>query len=340
MPVPPPPEIPKRPEDPGGRPFWSVMMPTYNPRRDMLEISLGSVLSQAPDSAEMEIVVIDDCSSNGSPEQWVREIAGERVRFIRLERNIGLARIWNECITQARGEWIHIFHQDDVLEHGYYESLRRGIESSPDVGAAFCRFTYIDDEGGTQDVAPAESEIAGILPDFLPVLATGPHIICASISVRRSTYEILGGFRPDLTHALDWEMWVRIANRFPIHYEPGILASWRRHDSATTSRQILTGENVRDIAKTIRVWRSYVPAELSGRLARQASWFWANEGLVLAEIFLNRGEYRVFFSQLTAACGCSQSISILMKAARLTIRAAGMGGRRMARRIPGLRTAS
>ena len=69
---------------------------------------------------------------------------------------------------------------------------------------------------------------------------TAERVQCAAVEVRRSSYEQLGGFNPDLKHALDWEMWIRIASKFPFFYEPKILACWRSHSGATTSRQIRT----------------------------------------------------------------------------------------------------
>ena len=57
------PLIPER-RDSGACPFWSVMIPTYNPRADYLEETLHSVLQQDPGPEQMQIEVIDD-GSNG-----------------------------------------------------------------------------------------------------------------------------------------------------------------------------------------------------------------------------------------------------------------------------------
>ena len=54
---------------------------------------------------QMQIEVIDDASPNGAPTEFVRKIAGERVKVHCEPRNLGLAGIWNRCIERARGEW-------------------------------------------------------------------------------------------------------------------------------------------------------------------------------------------------------------------------------------------
>ena len=58
----------------GSRPFWSVMIPTYNPRAEYLEETLKSVLQQDPGPEQMQIEVIDDCSSDNTASEVVRRI--------------------------------------------------------------------------------------------------------------------------------------------------------------------------------------------------------------------------------------------------------------------------
>src|SRR5712692_12027908 len=73
------------------RPFWSVMIPTYNPRADYLEETLRSVLQQDPGPEEMQIEVIDDHSSDDLAAQTVRRVGGGRVSFHAEPQNRGLA---------------------------------------------------------------------------------------------------------------------------------------------------------------------------------------------------------------------------------------------------------
>src|SRR5881392_89985 len=129
------------------RPFWSVMIPTYKPRADYLEETLKSVLQQDPGPGQMQIEVVDDGSPNGAPVELVRRLADDRVSVHREPANNGLAGIWNRCIERARGEWVHILHQDDVVLPGFYDHLYRGIGCNPQVAMAFCRFAISDANG-------------------------------------------------------------------------------------------------------------------------------------------------------------------------------------------------
>jgi len=129
------------------RPFWSVMIPVYNPPLPYLEETLRCVLDQEAGADQMQIEVIDDASPNGAPTEFIRQLAGERVTVHCEPRNLGLAGIWNRCIERARGEWVHILHQDDLVFPGFYQSLRTGAEKYPEAGAALCRHAYCDESG-------------------------------------------------------------------------------------------------------------------------------------------------------------------------------------------------
>jgi glycosyltransferase involved in cell wall biosynthesis len=305
----------------GRRPFWSVMIPTYKPRPDYLETALQSVLQQAPGPDGMQIEVIDDGSPDGPPSELVRQVAGDRITVTSEPRNLGLAGIWNRCIERARGEWIHILHQDDLVRLGFYQALRTGAESCPEIGAAFARFCYLDERGRTQEVGPLEQDHPGVLPGFLRTVVLGERVQCAAIAVKRSTYAAVGGFDSRLTHALDWEMWIRIATRFPVYYEPAVLACWRRHTDAATSTQSQTGENIRDIARAIRIWRAYLPAETAAELPGRALARYAEAGLWFAGWYLEQHNYKACQAQLRAALSCDRSARTLVKASGLGVRA-------------------
>src|SRR6266478_2759297 len=127
----------------GDRPFWSVMIPTYNPRADYLEETLWSVLKQDPGPDQMQIEIVDDCSDDDTAFEVTRRVGAGRVTFHRELENRGLANSWNRCLERARGHWVHILHQDDIVLPGFYDLLRKGVECS-EAGAIFCRHAIVN----------------------------------------------------------------------------------------------------------------------------------------------------------------------------------------------------
>jgi glycosyltransferase involved in cell wall biosynthesis len=288
-------------ESTAARPFWSVMVPTYEPRADYLKDTLKSVLQQDPGPGRMQIELVDDCSPDGAPVQLVREIAGDRVTVHQEAKNNGLAGIWNRCIERARGEWVHILHQDDIVLPGFYEHLYDGIVCNPDVGMAFSRFAIIDATGHWSGLGPLESPTPGVLHDWLERVGSGLRLECPAAVVKRATYERLGGFNPGLTSALDFEMWVRIAAHSRVYYEPQILAGYRWHGQNESALQERSGITMHEIARIIDMWKDYLPANSRAQLEQQGRRYWAGASLMLAQRFFSDGDIVACTNQLRAA---------------------------------------
>lgn len=283
------------------RPFWSVMIPTYNARVDYLEQTLKSVLQQDPGPEEMQIQVVDDCSNDNTAFEVAKREGAGRVMFHRASENKGIANNLNRCIECARGYWVHILHQDDIVLPGFYERLHNGILCNPDIGMAFCRFAIIDGNGHWSGLGPLESKTRGVLDDWLQRLGTGIRLECPAAVVKRETYEWLGGFNPALTNALDFEMWVRIAAHTVVYYEPQILAAYRWHDQAESAKQETSGITSHEIAKVIESWKHYLPENSRSQLEQQARRYWGDVSLMLAQRFFSEGNIDACTNQLRGA---------------------------------------
>jgi glycosyltransferase involved in cell wall biosynthesis len=250
------------------------MIPTFNPRADYLEETLHKVLEQDPGPEQMQIEVIDDCSTEDLAAQTVARVGGGRVSFHAEPQNRGLVGTWNRCIERARGHWVHILHQDDIVLPGFYDRLRKGAEESH-AGAIFCRHAITNSNGHWIQISELHRESPGVLDDWHAKITVQQLIQCAAIAVRRRVYEQLGGFLPNLHYAIDWEMWQRIASQFPVCFEPSILACYRLHGSSATSRLKLDAADVRDVRQMIELTATYHSPARGRVLARKARLWWA-----------------------------------------------------------------
>ncbi|MCM8831908.1 MAG: glycosyltransferase [Candidatus Omnitrophica bacterium] len=135
------------------RPFWSVMIPTYNCAL-YLEQTLKSVLEQDPGPEEMQIEVVDDCSTKDDPEEVVKKIGKGRVSFYRQLQNVGPTKNFNTCIKRSIGQFVHILHGDDYVEFGFYEQFKRIINEYPEVALFACRAFEIDENNQINTISP------------------------------------------------------------------------------------------------------------------------------------------------------------------------------------------
>ena len=217
------------------RPLWSVLIPTYNCAHYLIE-TLQSVLAQDPGEALMEIIVVDDHSTKDDPEAVVKEFGQGRVQFIRQEKNVGKVKNYETGLTASKGRYIHQLHGDDLVYDGFYSEMEAIFKESPSAGAAFSRTNYIDYGGRITGLTGMIQDKEGIVPDILEKLYTQQYIQTPSMVVKREVYETIGCFDRRLNCMEDWEMWIRIANNYPIAASNKVLAAYRSHHNNATNR--------------------------------------------------------------------------------------------------------
>jgi glycosyltransferase involved in cell wall biosynthesis len=239
------------------------MIPTYNGTKYLGE-TLRSVLAQDPGPEHMTIEVVDDCSTEGDIARLVHEIGGERVTYFRQPVNRGYIANFATCIERSRGHIVHLLHDDDAVRQGFYERLGAGLATRPDAGAAFCRSIYVDPNGHWDSFTALERPEPGVLDNWLWKIATGPRLTTPSLVVRRKVYETLGAYDERQRFAgEDWEMWVRIATRYPVWYEPVPLALYRvRREGSLTSRSSATGDIAVEMRRAAEIIETYLPDHL------------------------------------------------------------------------------
>jgi hypothetical protein len=208
---------------------------------------------------------------------------------------------WNSCIDRARGSWIHILHQDDQVLPGFYRAYAQLITDESGVGAVFCRSKTIDAEGRTLFTTPVENSVGGIFTDWREHIFVGLRIRASSMVVKQTVYSELGNFSTEFEYAHDWDMWKRIAAKYPIGYVPDVLHCYRRHDSSATKDYLASGMNLREIARSIHVSKSYLPTDIAEDVERRSRANYCRYGADLAWEGLLRRDFRVAWAQLREA---------------------------------------
>ena len=309
------------------RPRWSVMIPTYNCAR-YLDTALRSVLAQDPGPEAMQIEVVDDHSTADDPEDVVMRLGGGRVAFHRQPENIGVVGNLNTCLQRSRGELVHLLHGDDLILEGFYRTLDDDLREHAEAGAAYCRHLYVDERGRQIDAAPFEPPSSGILLDGARFLAAEQRIMTPCIVVRRSVYEELGGFDDWLACAEDWEMWVRVAARFPVYYDERLLACYRLHDDSNTGRNLHDGRSLEYTRLAIELFAAYFEPSERRAVTRTAFSRYATSGLETARRLQSNGDAAAARAQLRVVWRLEKSLRTAAGIARVV---AGSLARRMSR---------
>jgi glycosyltransferase involved in cell wall biosynthesis len=254
------------------RPRWSVMIPAYN-CINYLPFALRSVLEQDLGEDKMQIEVVDDCSTDGDVKSLVEEIGKGRIRYFRQQINKGSLRNFETCINRAQGELVHMLHGDDLVKPEFYQEIGGLFEAYDNIGAAFTKYTYVDEKG--VETVPGRDELPkqpGIVHNWLYKIAERQRVQPPAMVVKRCVYEHLGGFYA-VHYGEDWEMWIRIAAHYKVAYSPKCLALYRSgqgHNANITGISLTTGQNIKDILKVISITQKYLPEERRLELKRIA----------------------------------------------------------------------
>ncbi len=202
----------------------SVVIPCYG-QAHFLEDALESVLGQTHRDAE--VLVLDDGSEDNT-----EAIAGRYpgVRYLR-QSNSGLAAARNAGIASTDAEHIVFLDADDRL---LSEALELGLAAfarHSDAGfvAGGCRDIGMDGSPLPTDRQPLPGQAA-----YEALLADCFIRSASNVMYARWALDAFGGFNPRHSASADYEAYLEIARRFPVHLHDGVVAEYRRHGSNMT----------------------------------------------------------------------------------------------------------
>jgi len=221
------------------KPLVSIGIPTSN-RARFLKETLPTVLHQT--YQPLEIVISDNCSTDET-EPFCRDLAARdvRVRYIRQPSNIGLYPNHNFLIDETRGEYLCLFHDDELYLPTLIEEEAAFLEDHPNVGLVCSDWHLIDKEG--EIIGERRYQGPTILPGLSYIDETirsgRSWLNCPGTMIRRPA---LGSVRFDEKGPLgfgDFVVWFQMAERHAVGHIRGVLWKYRIHQRALSARTIL-----------------------------------------------------------------------------------------------------
>jgi GT2 family glycosyltransferase len=220
--------------------MFSVIMPAYNGEK-YIAAALESVAAQ--DNGEIELVVVDDGSSDGTLD-IVRGFAGALpLRLITPGRIGNWVAVTNLGLREATGDWACFLHQDDLWLPGRIARIWPEMKCAE--GAIIlhnARFIGPDGkEHGSWNCPLSE----GTMPsdNFIERLLVQNFVAIPSPVFRRRAALDSGGLDEALWFSADWDLWLRLGAMGPVRFIAETLSAFRIHPaSQTAARTLLPGE--------------------------------------------------------------------------------------------------
>ncbi|RME74735.1 MAG: glycosyltransferase [Chloroflexi bacterium] len=217
-------------------PLLTVCLPTYNGAPFLAE-AIQSILAQT--WTDFDLLIVDDHSTDDTP-AVIRSFHDRRITFHQNPTRLGLVGNWNRCLELAQGEYICLFHQDDVM---LPDNLRQKItilQNYSNVGMVFSDAVLIDSQ--SQPIAEhwfysppftGTTTIEG--QQLLQELITGNNFIpCSSVVAWRECFFRSGRFDARFPFTADLAMWLHIALFYDVAYVDKPLIKYRWHSSNET----------------------------------------------------------------------------------------------------------
>lgn len=213
------------------RPKVSVIMPVLNGQRFIGE-AIRSIVAQS--YRPVELVVVDDGSSDGT-RGIVESFAGAiELKYVRHESPLGIPQSMNDGIRHSTGSLISFLDHDDAWLPGFLETQWNHLRTHPATGMVHSDFQTTDVEGAILEPSVARSRNR-IRPSgsVFQQLFMDSFIVGNSVLIRRECFDRLGLFDERLRWG-DYHMWLRIARHYPVDFVPDVLTQYRQHPTQST----------------------------------------------------------------------------------------------------------
>lgn len=211
-------------------PHVSVVVPSYNHARFIAE-TLRSILAQT--WRPMDLLVIDDGSKDDSVKVIERVLrdASFPARLV-VRENRGLTKTLNEGLEASRGEYFAYLGSDDTWEPRRLELGVAALERNPTAVMSFSHCYFIDRDSRRVDVSSRSRQYAA--GDYLWPMLRGVVGIMSPTPLFRAN--VLRETRWNEAAKLeDFDLYLNLALRGPFEFVDAALASWRFHETNTSS---------------------------------------------------------------------------------------------------------
>jgi len=260
-------------------PTVSVIIPNYNHAK-YLRRRIDSVLAQT--FQDFEIILLDDCSTDGS-QNIIESYRGNTSvsHIVYNEENSGSPfKQWEKGIMLAKGKYIWIAESDDWCECNLLASLLPPLEADSRCVISYCQCYMVDDEGRikSQSHYPRLQESLRGDRFVREHMVKGNAIWNASMAIwRRELYAGLKKDFLDYRFCGDWLFWIRLALTGTVNIDGRVLNYFRKHDGDVSGPAYSSGYNfVEELHLLSTVYKEGIIGDVEYKVGYKAKFrdFW------------------------------------------------------------------
>ena len=210
-------------------PKVSIIMSVFNGEK-YLESAVNSILRQS--FLDFEFIIINDGSTDNT-EKILKRFTDKRLKIINNKTNIGLTASLNKAIKQARGEFIARMDADDISLPFRLEYQVKFLEENPDIALVGSSYYICDEKNKIQSIVEVLTEPEKLKQELKKQNWFG-H---GTVMFRKNIIDNIGAYDESYKYAQDYELWLRIANKFKVANIKEPLYIWRRTKENISSKK-------------------------------------------------------------------------------------------------------
>lgn len=210
-------------------PLVSVICLCYNQERFVKE-AIESVWNQS--YSNIELIIVDDCSTDGSKTTIKSLISGRSAPFIDLKENAGNTTAFNLGLKISKGDYIIDLAADDVLHKSRIEKQVAFFQSCGEkVGVIYSDANIINEDGQIISTHYANKNLTPLSGNIYEKVICKYFISSPTMMVKRKVFEEIGGYDESLTYE-DFDFWIRSSRIWEYAFQLEKLTSVRRHSDS------------------------------------------------------------------------------------------------------------
>lgn len=199
-------------------PFFSVIIPLFN-KADYVSECLESALNQSFD--DYEIVIVNDGSTDSSVAK-VESFTSDKIKLFHQE-NLGASKARNNGVSFAKGSYIAFLDADDIWKSNHLKCLKTSIDLNPSAGLYANNYSIKYSE---THISPAKLDVAVfksqpmMVDDFFKASMQDTIVWTSAAAIKKEKFLDYGMFNPIYLSSQDLDLWIRIALKEPIVFNP------------------------------------------------------------------------------------------------------------------------
>jgi hypothetical protein len=220
-------------------------------------MAIKSARDRASGLFPLRVVIVDHASNPEAASEALRLAHECGFEHRRYEESLRLFPHWNRVIQSAETEWIHVHHDDDMIDPDFFTEFHRLVSEFPEASMFTCPFVIMDADSRMTGATHWNFD-RGIVTAPQQFLRTRCQFACSAFVFKRSLYDALNGYDETLDYSGDWKFYWEALKAGKMAASDRPLMRYRSHEGSITE---ISGGSFLSVMEDVAVIKQFAGEE-------------------------------------------------------------------------------